>query len=50
MQPYQTFYPQMNNNYQMLMQNPYIDRMAQLQQYQQSLQRVARQRSFQKMV
>lgn len=38
MQPYQTFYPQMNNNYQMPMQNPYIDRMAQLQQYQQSLQ------------
>ena len=38
MQPYQTFYPQMNNNYQMPMQNPYIDRIAQLQQYQQSLQ------------
>ncbi len=38
MQPYQTFYPQMNNNYQMPMQNPYMDRMAQLQQYQQSLQ------------
>ena len=38
MQPYQTFYPQMNNNYQMQMQNPYMDRMAQLQQYQQSLQ------------
>lgn len=30
--------PQMNNNYQMQMQNPYMDRMAQLQQYQQSLQ------------
>ena len=30
--------PQMNNNYQMPMQNPYMDRMAQLQQYQQSLQ------------
>ena len=38
MQPYQTFYPQMNNNYQMPMQNPYMDRMTQLQQYQQSLQ------------
>ena len=38
MQPYQTFYPQMNNNYQTPMQNPYMDRMAQLQQYQQSLQ------------
>ena len=38
MQPYQTFYPQINNNYQMPMQNPYMDRMAQLQQYQQSLQ------------
>ena len=38
MQPYQTFYPQMNNNYQMQMQNPYMERMAQLQQYQQSLQ------------
>ena len=38
MQPYQTFYPQMNNNYQMTMQNPYMERMAQLQQYQQSLQ------------
>ena len=38
MQPYQNFFPQMNNNYQMPMQNPYMDRMAQLQQYQQSLQ------------
>ena len=38
MQPYQTFYPQMNNNYQTPMQNPYMDRMTQLQQYQQSLQ------------
>lgn len=38
MQQYQTFYPQMNNNYQMPMQNPYMERMAQLQQYQQSLQ------------
>ena len=38
MQQYQPFYPQMNNNYQMPMQNPYMDRMAQLQQYQQNLQ------------
>lgn len=38
MQPYQNFFPQMNNNYQMPMQNPYMDRMAQLQQYQQNLQ------------
>lgn len=34
MQPYQNYYP-MNNNF---MSNPYMDRMAQLQQYQQSLQ------------
>ena len=38
MQQYQPFYPQMNNNYQTPTQNPYMDRMAQLQQYQQSLQ------------
>lgn len=38
MLPYQNFFPQMNNNYQMPIQNPYMDRMAQLQQYQQSLQ------------
>lgn len=38
MQTYPTFYPQMNNNYQTPTQNPYMDRMAQLQQYQQSLQ------------
>lgn len=38
MQPFQNFIPTMNNNYQMQMQNPYMDRMAQLQQYQQSLQ------------
>ena len=37
MQPYQN-YSQMNNNCQMPMQNPYMERMAQLQQYQQSLQ------------
>ena len=30
--------PQMNSNYQMPVPNPYIDRMAQLQQYQQNLQ------------
>ena len=41
MQPFQTFYPQMNNNYQIPMQNPYMDRMTQLQQYQQSLQQPA---------
>ena len=38
MQQYQAFYPQMNNNYQTPTQNPYMERMAQLQQYQQSLQ------------
>ena len=38
MQTYPTFYPQMNNNYQTQTQNPYMDRMTQLQQYQQSLQ------------
>ena len=38
MSPYQSFYPQMNNNCQMPMQNPYMERMAQLQQYQQNLQ------------
>ena len=38
MQTYPTFYPQMNNNCQMPMQNPYMERMAHLQQYQQSLQ------------
>lgn len=38
MSSYQSFYPQMNNNCQMPMQNPYMERMAQLQQYQQSLQ------------
>lgn len=46
MLPYQSFYPQMNNNYQMPMQNPYIDRMAQLQQYQQSLQQPMSQTSM----
>ena len=38
MQQYQPFYSQMNNNYQAPTQNPYMDRMAQLQQYQHSLQ------------
>ncbi len=37
MQPYQNYYPQMNN-YGQMMPNPYMDRMAQLQQYQQNLQ------------
>lgn len=40
------FYPQMNNNYQMPMQNPYMDRMAQLQQYQQNLQQPMSQTSM----
>ena len=38
MQQYQPFYSQMNNNYQNQTQNPYMDRITQLQQYQQSLQ------------
>ena len=46
MQPYPTFYPQMNNNYQMPMQNPYMDRMAQLQQYQQNLQQPIQQQAM----
>lgn len=37
MQPYQNFYPQMNN-YGQTMPNPYMDRITQLQQYQQNLQ------------
>lgn len=37
MQPYQSFFPQMNN-YSQMMPNLYMDRMAQLQQYQQNLQ------------
>ena len=37
MQTYQNFCPQMNN-YGQMMPNPYMDRMAQLQQYQQNLQ------------
>ena len=37
MSHYQNFYPQMNN-YCQTMPNPYMDRMAQLQQYQQNLQ------------
>lgn len=37
MQPYQNYFqPQMNNG--QMMMNPYMDRMAQLQQYQQNLQ------------
>ena len=46
MLPYQNFFPQMNNNCQMPMQNPYMDRMAQLQQYQQSLQQPMSQTSM----
>lgn len=45
MSPYQSFYPQMNN-YGQMMPNPYIDRMAQLQQYQQSLQQPMSQTSM----
>lgn len=37
MQPYQSFFPQMNN-YSQMMPNLYMDRMTQLQQYQQNLQ------------
>lgn len=37
MQTYQNFYPQISN-YGQMMPNPYMDRMAQLQQYQQNLQ------------
>ena len=37
MQTYQNFYSQMSN-YGQMMPNPYMDRMAQLQQYQQNLQ------------
>ena len=37
MQPSQNFYSQMSN-YGQMMPNPYMDRMAQLQQYQQNLQ------------
>lgn len=43
MQPYQTYFPQMNNGYnqQMPIQNPYMDRMNFLQNYQQNLQQPA---------
>ena len=45
MQQYQNFYPQMNN-YSQMMPNPYIDRMAQLQQYQQNLQQPIQQQAM----
>lgn len=45
MQQYQNFYPQMNN-YGQMMPNPYIDRMAQLQQYQQNLQQPIQQQAI----
>ena len=45
MSPYQSFYPQMNNYGQMI-PNPYIDRMAQLQQYQQNLQQPIQQQAM----
>lgn len=38
MQPYQTYFPQMNNGYNQQVQNPYQQRMDFLQSYQQSLQ------------
>ena len=46
MQQYQPFYSQMNNNYQTPTQNPYMDRMAQLQQYQQNLQQPIQQQAM----
>lgn len=45
MQQYQNFYPQMNNYGQMI-PNPYMDRMAQLQQYQQNLQQTMQQQAM----
>lgn len=45
MSQYQNFYPQMNN-YGQMMPNPYMDRMAQLQQYQQSLQQPIQQQAM----
>lgn len=45
MQSYQNFYPQMNN-YGQMMPNPYMDRMAQLQQYQQNLQQPMQQQAM----
>ena len=44
MQTYPTFYPQMNNG--QIMMNPYMDRMAQLQQYQQNLQQPMQQQAM----
>lgn len=38
MQPYQNYFQPQMNNYGQMMSNPYMDRMAQLQQYQQNLQ------------
>lgn len=45
MQQYQNFYPQMNN-YGQMMTNPYMDRIAQLQQYQQNLQQTMQQQAM----
>lgn len=45
MQPYQNYFqPQMNNG--QMMMNPYMDRMAQLQQYQQNLQQPMQQQAM----
>lgn len=45
MQPYQNYFqPQMNNG--QMMPNPYMDRMAQLQQYQQNLQQPIQQQAM----
>ena len=45
MSQYQNFYPQMNN-YGQMMPNPYMDRIAQLQQYQQNLQQPIQQQAM----
>lgn len=51
MQTYQSYYPQMNNGYMYPYnpQQPYMDRMAGLQQFQQSLQQPQTQQQFQQM-
>lgn len=43
MQPYQNYFPQMNNGYNLQFQNPYQQRMDFLQNYQQSLQQPVQQ-------
>lgn len=51
MQTYQSYYPQMNNGYMYPYnpQQPYMDRIAGLQQFQQSLQQPQTQQQFQQM-